>query len=38
MDLLNKTCLTRIQFGIVALGLDVESALVDCSDVALPCL
>ena len=34
----SSTCLTCIQFGIVALGLDVESALVDSTDVALPCL
>lgn len=33
-----STCLTSVQFGIVALGLDIESALVDSTDVALPCL
>ena len=33
-----STCLTGIQFRIVAFGLDVEGALVDGSDVPLPCL
>ena len=31
-----STCLTGIQFGIVAFGLDVKGALVDGSDVPLP--